>query len=212
MSALPRIFYEGGSWLVWTAGEVEELKKNAKVMGEASMTSPWYNHQNKYLGLPFEFSEYEVLWCAQNNLCRLVKPIFKEKIVPIENSAYKFDTIIQAHKEDDFDEEDAEFPTPPLFKYQVFCDLKKYGYTIGDGSHYTCDFAVYKNDAWNSHSSALVWCQENDFDTRNLISWVRIADGAKKYGIVAINADNKIKYIKFNRYLQRFPSDQKKDT
>lgn len=195
-----RIFFEGGAWLVWTAEEVQKLRKDAKVIGEATMTSPWYPKQSIHLSLPFEFTPCEVLWCYNKGFCKTVKPIFKDQITSIKDAENYKSRIQVLHDDTEFNLEDVDPPSINPFLFEVYSDLKSKGFYVGDGSQYSCDFAVYRDAPWCCHSSALIWVEESELNTRTLIQHTRIADAAKKHGIAAIKVESKIKYVEFSRY------------
>ena len=69
--SLPRIFYEGGSWLIWAVNEIEKLFETAHIIGSAAMTAPHFPSQSSELSLPIELTPCEAKWCSENNFCSL---------------------------------------------------------------------------------------------------------------------------------------------
>ena len=203
-SHVPLIFYEGGSFLAWKAEDVGFMREKAKVIGCATMTSPWYSKQNHNLALPFAFTPYEIKWCLEHKLCKLVKPIFKSEIKTPKEIPQSFKSDIQVlHDDSEFDiEEITDFCFPSdNFKYEIYCLLKEKGFYIADGSQYACDFAIYKKEPWICHSSVLLWCENELFDTRKLIQHARISDSTLKKAVVAIKTkDNTISFIELKRF------------
>lgn len=200
---LPRIYYEGGSWLIWTANEVEELYKLAKIVGCATLTAPHFPKQSNELSLPFELMPCEVRWCYDNHYCSLyvIKPKFELTTVPIPQLPSLYDKQIKIDDESEYENEPIEPPEIDSQLYETYCILKKKGFWIYDGQNYGCDFSIYKDEPWKCHSYALVWCEKEFFNTRQLIQHVRIAESTKKKAIAAIaSEDGSINLVDFSRY------------
>ena len=196
------IFLEGKSFLIWKADDVKFFRETAKIFGNLTMTSPWYNKQNLNLSLPFEITQFEAKWCLENGYCKLVRPIFKKNIQSFQElPSFKSD-IQQLFDEKEFEIEeitDYHFNVDD-FQYSVYCFFKEKGFYVTEGLQYGCDFAIYKNSPWACHSSLLVWCEKTLFDTRKLIQHVRIADSARKKAVAAIETfDKKLNFVEFSR-------------
>ena len=207
---LPRIFYEGGAWLIWTAEEVEKIWETAKVLGTASMTAPFFPKQSKILSLPYELSEIEVKWCFDRKLCVLVEPKFKIELNNIDQNVIpdKYEKPINIDNRSEYDIINVDPPNVDIFLYKTFCQLKEKDYWIFEGGNYGCDFVIYKMEPWKCHASTLVWCQRGPLDTRELIQHVRIAESTKKNAVAAVQVGDEIKYINFTRYkTQNDPDD-----
>ncbi|OHT05816.1 tRNA intron endonuclease, catalytic C-terminal domain containing protein [Tritrichomonas foetus] len=199
---LPRIFKEGGTWLVWTANEIETLWTTAHVIGAATMTAPFFPKQSNELSLPYEIMPCEVKWCHEKGFCRLVVAKFKIDFCEIDKSKIPVNYDKEV-KIDDESEYDIVFTDPPEvdeIEYKTYCILRQKGFWVTDGKNYGCNFSIYKEEPWKCHSSALVWCEESILNTRNLIQHVRIAESTKKSAVTAILYNNEIKFIDFTRY------------
>lgn len=211
---LPRIFFEGGSWLVWTATEVEEIYKTTHIVGSATMTAPHFPKQTGELSLPFELMPCEAKWCYENHFCTLntLKANFDLTSVPASQLPSIYDKSIQIDNESEYEIEMIEPPDVDDFLYQTYCILKQKGFWIYDGKNYGCDFSIYKEEPWKCHSYALVWCEKEFLDTRKLIQHVRISESTKKKSIAAIlTKDGSIKLVNFSRFKTKDDKEEVED-
>jgi hypothetical protein len=199
-SHLPRIFFEGGSWLLWNADDVTTLRSTAKVLGTPSMTSPAFPQQSTFLCLPVELMSCESRWCQEHGFCTLVLPRFHhfETDVPPDLPT-TYSGRISVDCESEYDVEEAPIPDVPELLYAVYSDLKARGFWVCDGNHYGADFAIYRTSPGSDHSIALVWCQESDVDVRKLVQYVRIAESAKKNAVMAVGGSMGVRYINISR-------------
>lgn len=208
--APPRIFSEGGSWLIWTVNEVEEIYNTTHIVGSATMTAPHYPKQTSELSLPFELMPCEVKWCYENNFCTLcaIKANFDLESVPASQLPQMFDQQIQIDDDSEYEILTVDPPEVDPLLYQTYCILKQSGYWIYNGQNYGCDFTIYQNEPWKCHSYALVWCEEKFLNTRKLIHHIRISESTKKNAIAAIQSDDgSVKLVQFFRYKSKDDKD-----
>ena len=213
--SLPRVFFEGGSWLIWTTNEVDEIFKTTHIVGSATMTAPHYPKQTNELSLPFELMPCEAKWCYENHFCSLnvMKPNFDLTSVPVSQLPSIFDKPIQIDNESEYEIIPIEPPEVDNLLYQTYCILKKSGFWIYNGKNYGCDFSIYKDEPWKCHSYALVWCEKDLLNTRNLIQHVRISESTKKNAIAAILTDEgSVRLVNFSRCKARGEKEEIVDT
>lgn len=200
---LPRIFYEGGSWLIWTVDELEVLYKTAKIIGSATMTAPHFPRQSAELALPIEIMPCEAKWCFENHFCILVTAKFKIDLttIPLIQLPQKYNSEIKIDDSSEYEIEPVDPPKIDPLLYKTYTNLKNKKYWISTGINFGCNFMVYQSEPWKCHSFALVWCESEIFDTRKLIQHVRIAESTKKSAIASfLLPDGSVKFLEFSRF------------
>jgi len=196
----PLVFYEGGSWLIWTANEAEILLRDAGIMGMPTMSSPFYPRQMKELCLPIEITSIEAKWCHENGFCNIYKPVFPKEIKNIPEIGNNTEKVNHTHIDSEFELVEADIPVISDIKYKSYCKLREMGLFILDGSAYGCDYAIYQNEPWKCHAFSLLFCLEGNLESRKLIQLSRIADSSKKSLLLSSFYEDSIRFMKFSRF------------
>jgi hypothetical protein len=193
--SLPRIFFEGGSWLVWRADDISNLQSTARVLGTPSMTAPAFPQQSAYLALPVELMPCEAKWCHDRGLCAIVVARFHAPTQFAGELPKSFKDPMAADCPSEYDTEPAPPPDVPGGLYRVCSDLRARGLWVCDGANYGADFTVYRSVPGHDHSFALVWADARAIDTRKLIQYVRVAEASRKRAVLAIAAADIVRYV-----------------
>jgi hypothetical protein len=202
------VFFEGGSWLVWQAGDVSNLQATAHVLGTPSMTAPAFPQQSAFLSLPVELMPCEAKWCHDQGLCALVVARFHVSTHCAGDLPKSFTDPIPTDCPSDYDTEPTPPPDVPDNLYRVYCNLRARGFWVCDGANYGADFTVYRSVPGHDHSFALVWAEAGDTDTRKLIQYVRVAEASRKRAVLAIAAGDVVRYINVARLKNRGRAQQ----
>jgi hypothetical protein len=159
------------------------------------MTAPAFPQQSTFLSLPVELMPCEAKWCHDQSLCDLVVARFHVPTHCAVDLPTSFTNPMGADCPSEYDAEPAPPPDVPDDLYRVYCDLRGRGLWVCDGANYGADFTVYRSVPGHDHSFALVWARAGQVDTRRLIQSVRVAEASRKRAVLAIAAEDAVRYI-----------------
>ena len=192
------VFFEGGSWLIWRSKDFSSLREH-KILGIPSMIAPAFPQQAKFLSLPVEIMPCEAKWLSENGFCRLVTAKFDEIETEVE-IPNKYVDIVCADREDDYDLVDVEPPIVDDIVYSAYLELREKGLWVTSGIKYGSDFALYETPPGSCHAFALVWCQRGEFDTRQLVQRMRVAEATKKTFLLAFKSNETVTFVDVKRH------------